>query len=463
MNNQIKIQHLLWRAGFGATVEDLKKYQNKSVQQIVGNLLEDSKNYENLTITDDAPISMKDLASKSKAEKKEMIKESKKLNRALNIQWIDRMITSKAQLREKMTLFWHGHFACQSKFIYHTQKQINTLRKFALGNFGDLVLEIAKDPAMLGFLNNQQNRKQKPNENFARELMELFTLGRGNYSEKDIKESARAFTGWSFEGDTFKFRPFFHDEDEKTFMGKKGNFNGDDIIKMILEKPETAKFITTKIYKFFVNDQPNTKIIENLAQKFYQSNYNIEKLMQEIFTSEWFYDTQNIGSHIKSPIELLVGLQRQLNFKFLGDESALFLQKVLGQILLYPPNVAGWAGGKAWIDSSTLLFRLKFPENLYKISEISISAKDEEDVQKADLVNQKLIKFSATFDWKPLEMQFNSSNKATLVQNLSNFLLQVSSPALQKYALEVANTANATDMLKEITIALAGTPEYQVS
>ncbi len=216
---------------------------------------------------------------------------------------------------------------------------------------------------MLNFLNNQQNQKAHPNENFAREVMELFTMGRGNYTEKDVKEAARAFTGWSarFNGE-FMFRPFFHDDDEKIFLGKKGNFDGDDILNIILEQQQTATFITQKIYRYFVNDEVDKDIIAGLSKSFYQSNYNIKTLMKNIFTSDWFYNEKNIGCKIKSPVELLAGIRRMLPMQLDNDNIQLLLQNALGQILFYPPNVAGWQGGNAWIDSSTLMLRLRIPQ-----------------------------------------------------------------------------------------------------
>src|SRR5262249_34193319 len=195
--------------------------------------------------------------------------------------------------------------------IFYQQGLLDVIRRNALGNFGDLLKEVSKSAAMLFFLNNQQNRKDHPNENFAREVMELFTMGRGNYTEQDIKEAARAFTGWGANaGGEFVFRKFQHDTGEKTVLGKSGNFDGDNIIDILIENKQTARFITRKIYRYFVNDEVNEAIVDKLANKFYQSNYDISELMKEIFSSDWFYDPKNIGSRIKSPVELIVGIRR---------------------------------------------------------------------------------------------------------------------------------------------------------
>jgi uncharacterized protein (DUF1800 family) len=466
MNQQIKVQHLFWRAGFGMTSEDFLSFKNQSIAHIVEHLFAQAKKYREVKVVEGNAPNFRDLVMADKDERKEMAKDFRKLSRqylrALNIRWIKELVESPAQLVERMAFFWHGHFACQPKNIYHAQNQLNTFRKYGLGKFGDLLLAVAKDPAMLQFLNNQQNRKAKPNENFARELMELFTLGRGHYSEKDIKESARAFTGWGFDGEEYIFRQTQHDFGQKTFMGKTGDFNGEDIIQIILQNPQTAQFITAKIYKHFVNEVPDNQIIEDLSRRFYQSGYDIEKLMREIFTADWFYSEKNIGAKIKSPIELIVGLQRQLNMRFSEENSLLFIQKVLGQMLLNPPNVAGWAGGKNWIDSSSLIFRLKLAENAFRLSAIEVSGKEEEDAQKTDIFTEKLQKFEAVFDWRGLEkLTNNNQDKNLIYSKLADFLLQVKSDKIKKLILEAEKNISS-NLIQNFAISLCSVPEYQV-
>jgi uncharacterized protein (DUF1800 family) len=365
-------------------------------------------------------------------------------------------VDSKAQLREKMTFFWHGHFACQANNVFHAQKQINTIRKNALGKLGDLLLAVAKDPSMLRFLNNQQNRKEHPNENFARELLELFTLGRGNYTEQDIKEAARAFTGWGFNAEDFVFRKAQHDFGQKTFMGKTGNFGGEDIIRIVLENRQTARFITTKIYGFLVNEVPDNQLVN-------ESNYDISVLLRHILNSEWFYAEKNIGAKIKSPVELIAGLQRQFNLKFMQENSPLFLQRILGQMLLYPPNVAGWAGGRNWIDSSSLLFRLRLPETIYQSSEINTEAKEEEDMQKMGVFSERARKIEAEFNWQAL-LNYCPSNQSheTILTRLSTFFLQKNSLIINDLATKFKQTKPSDEAIKLLAITLAGSPEYQV-
>jgi uncharacterized protein (DUF1800 family) len=262
LTNQKKNQHLLWRAAFGPMAENVNELSHVS-QKDLYELLEktSSKKPDPLLIANGARDGLvkgiQDLGRMQKLtteQKKQLRKQSVDDIKNLNLAWLTEMIDSEAQLREKMSLFWHGHFACRVVNIYFQQQLLNIIRENALGNFGDLLREVSKSPAMLSFLNNQQNKKQHPNENFAREVMELFTMGRGNYTEEDIKESARAYTGWSFNlSGEFMERPFLHDTGTKTFLGKTGNFDGDDVIDIILEQKATANFITRKIYKYFIN------------------------------------------------------------------------------------------------------------------------------------------------------------------------------------------------------------------
>jgi uncharacterized protein (DUF1800 family) len=444
-----QIQHLYLRAGFGISPTQLLQIEKQSLPTVVQGLFASSASSPTPLLVEegDAPNAA-DLIGMTKDERRKALGKSQKAVRELNVRWFATLGKSEAQLREKMAFFWHGHFACQPKNIYHAQKYVQVLREKALGKFQDLVLAIAQTPAMLMFLNNQQNRKRSPNENFARELMELFTLGRGNYTEKDIKESARAFTGWGVDGDDYAFRAQFHDYSEKTFMGQTGDWNGEDIIKMILKKPETAQFIVRKLYRFLVNEgKSDEKIIKQLAQIFYESDYDISALLRAIFKADWFYDKANIGAKIKSPIELLVGMQRQFGLTFPESKSILFMQKILGQILLVPPNVAGWAGGRNWIDSSSLLFRLHLPQALYKAQEIAISAKEDGDVNTADMIDKRLQRFKAEFDWSGLEKLGK--------ERLLSYLLQKPNNAL-KDALQ-----GITDF-REWAIAISATPEYQM-
>ena len=312
MNHQKKIQHLYWRAGFGLSPKEWETNINRSVSANVDTLFYAATKASILkNSTGSQPFSQ--IRKLDSEPKKKLIKQNRKQVQQQNYEWVLRMGNpEQSALLEKMCLFWHGHFACISRNGQLAFQQLSTIRQHALGNFRDLLLAIAKDTSMIRFLNNQQNRKNNPNENFARELMELFTIGRGHYSEKDIKESARAFTGWSsnLRGE-FVFRKRQHDYGMKTFMGKNGRFDGEEIIDILLAKKQTAIFLSRKIYQFFVNDTLDENRVRHLANDFYNSNYNIEKLMRTIFESDWFYEEKNLGTKIKSPIEFMAGIIRK--------------------------------------------------------------------------------------------------------------------------------------------------------
>lgn len=455
----MKNVHLLWRAGFGPEIKNIQEMDKKNISI---QIIKKNDNFKKIKVTPENTKNLLELAdAKDIKNQMEARKMSRQLVRKLNLSWLEEMKNSKAQLAEKMAFFWHGHFACQSRNIFHAENYLNILREKGLGKFGDLVKAIAKTPAMLAFLNNQQNKKSSPNENFARELMELFTLGRGNYTENDIKASARAFTGWSFAGDEFIFRKKFHDFDEKTFFGQTGNFDGEDIIDIILKKKQTALFITQKIYRFFVNDTLPEKRIKKLADNFFDTDYDIFLLMKEIFTADWFYDNENIGTKIKSPIEWLIGMQRQINFDFKNENTLLFVQKILGQMLLYPPNVAGWAGGKNWIDSGTLMFRLKFPSLLGENADLEIEAKDENDAGVAGVFDNKIRKIEGKFGWNNFEKQFSSIANTKNYQSLQEYMWQVEN---KKLAQTIQNYLKneSKDIFPKIIIAMMATPEYQM-
>jgi uncharacterized protein (DUF1800 family) len=252
-----QIKHLFSRAGFGLRFEDLPHDGNLTVKKAVRQLFSSSEKDEPLTIVNDT-TDYTMLMKGEEGAKKMFMQQQRQQEKDLNLGWLNRLTTTEAQLREKMTLFWNNHFACRTQRAAFAQQLNNIHRTYALGNFGTMLMEVSKSPAMLQFLNNQQNVKNHPNENFAREVMELFTVGRGNYTEQDIKESARAFTGWGFDKDgNFKLRPFVHDTGQKTFLGKTGNFAGEDIIQILLEKKETAHFISGKLYKYLVNEIPD--------------------------------------------------------------------------------------------------------------------------------------------------------------------------------------------------------------
>ncbi|MBN9351061.1 MAG: DUF1800 domain-containing protein [Chitinophagaceae bacterium] len=475
---QVKNKHLLWRAAFGPMVENVNQLRDIKPSRLWKQLVKDSsKDPKYIDVANDTVdglvkgvqnlVQIDKLTADQKREaQKQARKKSTEDIKNLNLFWLSEMVNSKAQLREKMSLFWHGHFACRVINIYFQQQLLDVIRRNALGNFGNLLREVSKTPAMLSFLNNQQNKKQHPNENFAREVMELFTMGRGNYTEEDVRESARAYTGWGFnvQGE-FVERKNLHDNGEKTFLGKRGNFDGDDILDIILEQKATAKFITRKIYTFLVNDQVDDDRLNKLAEGFYQSNYNILQLLENIFTSDWFFEPQNMGIRIKSPVELIAGIQRMIPVQFEQPQMQLLFERTLGQVLFYPPNVAGWPGGKSWIDSSTMVLRMRLPQIMTQNDSFTIKAKLDDDVMMGhEGINKaQTYKILTNINWDTIVNAFNNVRKEDLYSFISDYLLQTRSRVPSSVVDRFANISTRPAYIRSVIINIMSTPEYQLA
>jgi hypothetical protein len=282
--------------------------------------------------------------------------------------WANRMVVSPRPLQEKMALFWHGHFASNEAKVRDYRKllgQLQLFQKMGTGNFRDLTVAVAQDPAMLSFLDAGVNVKGASNENFAREIMELFTMGVGNYTEKDIREAARAFTGWNFVDTKFVVNKDQHDDGEKTFLGKTGHFDGVDVIDIIMQQPATADYIAGKIYRYFVRQDLSPELQKKLGAQFRQSHYQITPLLETIFLSRDFYSPASVGTQIKGPVELAVSTYRKLGLKSVpGVPDFNSATGALGQQLFSPPTVAGWAGGQSWITPGLLLERANFARDI---------------------------------------------------------------------------------------------------
>ena len=480
---QRKNHHLLWRAGFGPAAIQLEHLQTLSHQQLYGQLKQGSA--QPPRYLDATNEGLKTFASSLQADglrqmadketRRAFQQQTRKAVRHLNLLWLDEMVHSGAQLREKMAFFWHGHFAARNQNVFYQQQLLQTVRQQALGSFRDLLQAVSKSAAMLNFLNAQQNRKGHPNENFAREVMELFTLGRGHYSEADVKEAARAFTGWgaNLQGE-FVFRRFQHDGGTKTVLGKTGNLVGEDVLDLLLAQKSTARFITEKIYRFFVNESVNATHAEWLATRFYQNDYHIGKLLDDLFTADWFYAEKNMGARIKSPIELLVGMRRMVPMKIENEEAQLLLQKLLGQMLFYPPNVAGWPGGRTWIDSSTLMVRLRLPKLISEIEEFNIRPKDdddqmmgrrEEETMVAGLPKNRLAgagQIRASVDWESFTKRFSAIPREQLVASLNAALLQVNPSFPESLIGQFADSRSRDAFVRTAALQVMSTPEYQL-
>ena len=472
----------MWRAGFGPSVEQLNDLSAATPNQFYRALQKASvKKPEYIDVADDflkglfmgmEEIGRQQVKERTEEDRKKIQQKQREGVRSLNLNWLNLFVNTDAQLREKMAFFWHGHFACRNLNVFFQQGLLNVIRRNALGSFRELLHEVSKTAAMLNFLNNQQNKKDHPNENFAREVMELFTLGRGNYSENDIKEAARAFTGWSatIKGE-FIFRRGQHDYGNKTVLGKKGDFDGDNVLDILLDQKQTAQYISQKIYKFFVNNNVDAEKVDWLADRFYKSNYDISKLMEDIFTGDWFYDEKNIGTKIKSPVELIAGMQRMLPMQVDNEFAFLFLQRALGQILFYPPNVAGWPGGKTWIDSSSLLLRMRIPQLINDADELNIKTKDDDDQmmgRKTDDETEKIKGFAkrsiikASIDWKEYMKYFEKIQKEQLIDSISKNLLQTKNNVSDELIKLYSDAGSKENFIKSATLQVMSTPEYQL-
>ena len=282
--------------------------------------------------------------------------------------WANRMVASPRPLEEKMALFWHGHFAVNEPKVRDYRKLLDELELYenhGTGNFKDLMVAVAQDPGMLTFLDAGVNVKGAANENFAREIMEMFTMGVGNYSEKDIREAARAFTGWNYVDLKFVVNKDQHDDGEKTFLGKTGRFDGVDVINIIMQQPVTADYISGKIYRFFVRQDLSPALQKQLGSVLRDSNYEVAPLLEKIFLSRDFYSSASVGAQIKSPVELAVSTFRKLGLGGVpGVPDFNSATGALGQRLFSPPTVAGWAGGRSWITPGLLLERGNFARDV---------------------------------------------------------------------------------------------------
>ncbi|WP_353135487.1 DUF1800 domain-containing protein [Pseudopedobacter sp.] len=459
MNQYEKIKHLYARAGFGIHYEELQKLRKQSIEKIVDKIFSASSKYRPLSVVDipKQEIPYGKLTNEERRQRQRMFSEQ---TRSLNVAFLEKLAFDEAFLREKMTLFFHGHFACrQQNAPYHIQELNNIHREYALGNFKALTIAVSQSRAMLSFLNNQQNRKGKPNENFARELMELFTLGVGHYTENDIKASARAFTGWRYNKESqFEFATKLHDDGVKTFFGKTGKFNGQDIMDMIFEKRQAAYFMAGKLYCFFVNETPNDARIKELGDYFYDKNYELKPLLKKMFTSDWFYDDANVGNKIKSPIEFIAGLNRQFYIDYENKGVLFRFQQALGQTLFYPPNVSGWPMGKEFIDSSSLMLRLKIPSTVINNGVLEFEGKadpdDEAIIALARRESPKVAqRIKANVNWDKFAEGLPSKidNK-----ELASFLLRA---PINNVLL---NNISASAELKTKVVQILSTPEYQL-
>jgi uncharacterized protein (DUF1800 family) len=386
--NYATAAHLCSRAGFGGAPEEIEKLAAMTPGDAVDSfinfdkipvsveepswakpnpeLAEQRRKIQRL-VRDEQEKALTDDEKRALEEKRREIFRDVQRQQVRNLQelrygWLNRMATGPRPFQEKLTLFWHGHFATSAVKVrdaYYMWRQIDTFRRKGSGNWLELLEAVATDPAMLIWLDQAQSRRQHPNENFARECMELFALGEGHYTEKDVTEAARAMTGWSLDPaeQDYIYRPRIHDDGIKTVLGKTGNLTGRDVLEIIVAQPQAARFITAKLWKFFGSENLDPKLAEAMAQEFRSNGNNFGPFLRTMFASEEFYAPSVMGSQVKSPVQWLVGSVRLLQRNLPPSIVSTQMIKNLGQDLLLPPNVKGWDGGLSWITTNTLLAR----------------------------------------------------------------------------------------------------------
>jgi uncharacterized protein (DUF1800 family) len=341
-----KIGHLYRRAAFGANAAELEAGVKDGPEQTIARLLAGAPGQESFD-TETAPLARSTARGNN--------------GRQAAAWWLYRMLYTPHPLREKMTLFWHNHFATSNSKVRNAGYmlgQYGLMRRHALGSFRTLLQEMSKDPAMMVWLDTRTSKKGMPNENYARELMELFSLGIGHYTETDIREAARAFTGWDIDADKAVFKANQHDAGRKTVLGQSGNWQGSDIVRICLEQKSAPYFICGKLFRFLISDTlPATpELLEPLAEQFRQSDYDFGAVVARVLRSNLFFAPQAYRTRVKAPVDFVIGIVHALE-GHLGSTALAQALQSLGQDLFYPPSVKGWDGGAAWLNGHTLLFR----------------------------------------------------------------------------------------------------------
>ncbi len=429
--NTARAAHLFRRAAFGADSAQLQEAVQLSPQEVVARLFATPPSLESFD------QQSKDLANFALA--------TSDIDR-LAAWWIHRMLYSPYPLQERMTLFWHGHFATGNDKVADVElmyQQNRMLRKHALGNFADMVHEISRDPAMLIYLDSATNRRAHPNENYARELMELFTLGEGNYTEQDVQQLARCFTGWEVRRKQFRFNPYQNDQGEKTLFGQRRAFTGDEAIDLVLAQPQVAVFIVRKWFRYFFADEPPApaEALIPLVEQFRKEQLNITNVLRRMLSSQLFFSPWVMGQKVRSPIDFLVTTVRSLraatNVQLVAEHSGK-----LGQKLFVPPNVKGWEGGRAWINSATVVGRANAARQIVFHSTTRFDDRELVDVARSHAGEQP----EKWVDW------------------LAELLLAIPlHPAARKELVDVAQSSNSPGNLREVLYLMMTMPEYQLA
>jgi len=393
-------RHLLARTTFGAAPSEIRKYEAldiaSAVDLLLGNtrpssvtpdpnwfttspaeLVKRQKSVRSEAVQANEPAMQGHEPGRMNSSKKPQLLPMKETRRELIAWWIDEMLATNQPVAERMVLFWHGHFTSSFKkvrFAPSLFRQNALFRREALGNFATLLGDVARDPAMLAYLDGVRNIAGKPNENFARELLELFTLGEGHYTDEDVKAAARAFTGWSVSRSTGEFvnRTDKHDDGEKSFLGQSGRFGPTEIIAILLKHPRTAETVVEKLWVEFISFRPDPDEVKRLAS-YFRKDYDIRKLMREMLVSNAFRDPANRASLIKAPIEMVIGTARLLDTPLPLKSGVVQMLDAMGQVPFEPPNVKGWIGGENWITTYTFLQRQQFLRRIIETTSVASS------------------------------------------------------------------------------------------
>ena len=351
-----KAAHLLRRAGFGASAAEVDKAVAQGLEATVEGLFDEAADEE------------QDFQKLFSAVSRSLVNFAE--IDGLRAWWAYRMRQTRVPLREKLTLFWHGHFATNEEKVGNSllmHRQVETIRRHAWGNVRDLTLAMAKDPAMLVWLDGESSTREHPNENFARELMELFTCGIGHYTEKDVREAARAFTGWHRDETAFSFNAEAHDPDRKHFLGKSGRFDGADVIDILMQQPATPRFLARKLLRFFATPEPSEPVVAEAADLFARARLDVKWLLRDLFLSRYFYSGACYRQRLASPAEFVIGTLRALDVHAPANTAVNHLN-AMGQSLYAPPNVKGWDGEQKWINSSTWAARVAFAKEISELA-----------------------------------------------------------------------------------------------
>jgi hypothetical protein len=454
--------HLLRRAAFGGTPEEVARYAAMSPGAAVDSLIRFPQARIDPPTDLYSPASQleqlgpRGLRSLGVMERKDLNKDIRRQEHgstlSFQVWWLNRMLSSPAPLQEKMALYYHGHYTSTvirkgiSPAMMFDQQQL--FRQYALGNLRDLTKAVAQDPAMLKYLDNARNSVSENNENFARELMELFTLGVDHYSEDDVRNSARAWTGWKVNKITEQasFDPSEHDNGSKTFLGQTGSFNGDDIVNIIFAQPQCAKFFATSLLNNFVYNDPEPELVDSLAAVIRKNDYNLTPVMSTLLRSRVFFSPRAYRALVKSPVEFVVGAYRTLGVDKV-DGTVLPVLRQTGQELFYPPNVAGWPGGANWITSATMIARQNFLKRIANSQTLEQSTWLRSIPMHATTVAQTLSSGILQGDVAPASMH-----------QIDSYLAGAGSSALAALTIE-----NYDERVSGATFLAMATPAYQLN